>query len=309
MGGKIFKNLDEQIEILRSKGLIINDIDSAKEVLLKENYFFLSGYRHLLMRKHKDANFIEGTRFEELHAIFIFDRELRNIMFKHILIIENNIKSIMSYQLSKKYGFREEEYLNPKNFVNEPEREGQVFDVISKMKRQIRVNGKQHSATFHYMSQYGYVPMWILVKVLSLGLISELFNILKYEDRKAIADSYKIDPETLSIYISLLSNFRNLCAHEDILYDHKTGRDIPDTKYHYELDIEMNEDGYIYGKNDLFALIIIMKQLFSENEFIDLINEIEYIVAQLDGRLDVIEMDVFLNKVGFPKNWSSIVEL
>jgi len=113
----------------------------------------------------------------------------------------------------------------------------------------------------------------------------------------------------LSIYISLLSNFRNLCAHEDILYDHKTGRDIPDTKYHYELDIEMNEDGYIYGKNDLFALIIIMKQLFSENEFIDLINEIEYIVAQLDGRLDVIEMDVFLNKVGFPKNWSSIVEL
>ena len=50
---KIFKTLDEQIEILRSKGLTINDEYKAKEVLLRENYFFISGYRHLLMKKYK----------------------------------------------------------------------------------------------------------------------------------------------------------------------------------------------------------------------------------------------------------------
>lgn len=58
------------------------------------------------MKNYKDTKFIEGTTFEELHAIFLFDRELRNIMFKNILVIENNIKSIISYQLSKKYGFK-----------------------------------------------------------------------------------------------------------------------------------------------------------------------------------------------------------
>ena len=58
---KIFKNLDEQIQILIDKGLIINDVDHAKEILLKENYFFISGYRHLFMKSKKQTSFIEGT--------------------------------------------------------------------------------------------------------------------------------------------------------------------------------------------------------------------------------------------------------
>ena len=104
MANKVFKSLDEQIEILQSKGLIINNVDKTKEILFRENYFFISGYRHLFMRSFKDKKFIEGTTFEELYATFVFDRGIRNIMFKYILIIENNIKSIISYQMSKKYG-------------------------------------------------------------------------------------------------------------------------------------------------------------------------------------------------------------
>ncbi|MDD3187357.1 MAG: Abi family protein [Bacilli bacterium] len=309
MGEKIFKNLDEQIEILKGKGLIITDIEKTKEVLLRENYFFISGYRHLLMKNYKDVKFIEGTKFEELHAIFLFDRELRNIMFKNILVIENNVKSIISYQLSKKYGFKESNYLNPKNFNQDKLKERQVFDVISKMKRQIRVNGKKHAATLHYISNYGYIPMWILVKVLSFGIISELFSILKYEDQNSIASAYKVDPETLTIYLALLANFRNLCAHEDVLYDHKTGRDIPNTIYHQNLKIEQNEDGYIYGKNDLFALIIIMKEMLTPNEFTDLINELEYSIGLLDSRVDVVPINKILNNIGFPDNWKDIKEL
>ena len=47
---KIFRTLEEQIEILQSKGLIIDDVNFAKEVLLRENYFFLAGYRHLILK-------------------------------------------------------------------------------------------------------------------------------------------------------------------------------------------------------------------------------------------------------------------
>ena len=309
MANKIFKNLDEQIEILKSKGLIVNDEYKAKEVLLRENYFFISGYRHLLMKKFKDNRFIEGSTFEELHSIFLFDRELRNVMFKNILVIENNIKSMISYQLSRKYGFKEKDYLDPKNFTQDKLREKQVYDILNKMKRQIRVNGRQHSATIHYLSNYGYIPMWILVKVLSLGIISELYNILISEDQQAIADFYDMDATTLSIYLSLLANYRNLCAHEDILYDHRTGRSIPDTKYHYQLNIEMNEDGYIYGKNDLYALIIMMKQMFTHDEFVDLINEVEYVIGQLDSRIATVPVENILNKIGFPINWRDIIDL
>ena len=95
MKNKIFRTLDEQISILRSKNLVINDEEKTKQILLKENYFFISGYRHLLMKNYKDKNFIKGSTFEELYAIFNFDRHIRNICFKNILIIENNIKSKM----------------------------------------------------------------------------------------------------------------------------------------------------------------------------------------------------------------------
>lgn len=309
MESKTFKNLDEQVEILRNKGLIINDEDKAKEILFRENYFFVSGYRWLFMEKNKDKKFISGTTFDELYAMFVFDRSIRNIMFKYILIIENNIKSIISYQLSRKYGFKEKDYLNPNNFTQDSMKIRQVKDVLNKMKRQIRVNGHQHSATLHYMSNYGYIPMWILVKVLSFGIISELFCILKPDDQCKIAASYNLDVEAMSIYLSLLSNFRNLCAHEDILYDHRTQRSIPDDIIHSKLDIEKDIDGYKYGKNDLYALIIIMNYMLSESEFRNLMNELDYEISILDGKVDVVPLNKILNKIGFPSNWKEILNI
>ena len=309
MANKIFKNIDEQIEILKSKGLVINDLDKTKDILFRENYFFISGYRHMFMRGNKEKGFIEGTTFEELYAVFVFDRKIRNIIFKHILVIENNIKSIISYQLSKKYGFKDKDYLNPKNFTQDALRVRQVYDVLNKMKRQIRVNGKQHTATLHYISNYGYIPMWILVKVLSFGLISELYGILKTEDQVTVSEFYDLNTETLGIYLALLSNFRNLCAHEDILYDHRTQRQIPNTKYHYELEIPKDEEEYKYGKNDLFALIIIFKQMLRDEEFVDLINELSYEIDVLDGKVDTVPLNTILNKIGFPDNWREISKI
>ena len=91
---KNFKNLDEQVEIFKFKGMIINDEKYVKKVLLRENYFFFSGYRHLFLKSSQDKTFIPGTTFREVYGLFSFDRQLRNIMFKNILIVENNLKSI-----------------------------------------------------------------------------------------------------------------------------------------------------------------------------------------------------------------------
>ena len=309
MANKIFKSIDEQIEILKSKGLVINDLDKTKDILFRENYFFISGYRHMFMRGNKEKGFIEGTTFEELYAVFVFDRKIRNIMFKYILVIENNIKSIISYQLSKKYGFKDKDYLNPKNFTQDALRVRQVYDVLNKMKRQIRVNGKQHTATLHYISNYGYIPMWILVKVLSFGLISELYGILKTEDQVTVSEFYDLNTETLGIYLALLSNFRNLCAHEDIVYEHRTQKTIPDTKYHRLLDIPMMNDEYIYGKNDMFSVVIMLKQVLNKNDFTDFVNEVNFELSLLDGRVNVIPQSKILDRMGFPSNWEDITDI
>ena len=309
MSAKQFKTLEEQIEILKHKGLVINNESYAKEVLLRENYFFLSGYRHVFMDPKDTKRYIEGTTFEELYSLFLFDRQFRNIIFKHLLILENNLKSIISYRLSKKYGYKEHDYLKPKNFDTNPEKSRQVNDLLKKMKRQIHVNGRQHSATMHYLDNYGYIPLWVLVKVLSFGIVSELYSILRIDDRIAIAEIYRMNINTLSTYLPILSNYRNLCAHEDILYENKTQKIIGNTIYHALLNIEKVNGEYIYGKNDLYALIIIMKQMLKTNEVKDMIIEIEHAIDNLDYNLHSIPISKILNRMGFPSNWKEIANI
>ena len=305
MNKKEFRTLDEQIDILRNKGLTINDEEAAKEVLLRENYFFINGYRNILYTKNR--KFIKGTTFEELYSVFLFDRTFRNILFKNLLIIENNIKSIISYQLSKKYGYKEADYLKPSNFNQKFTDSRRVIDVINKMKRQIRVNGDKHTATSHYINKYGYIPLWILVKVLSFGLINELYGILKEEDRKEIADIYGLDPETLKTYLSILANYRNLCAHEDIVYEHRTQVSIPDTIYHERLNIEKYEGEYVKGKNDMFAVVIMFKAMLSKSKFSDFMDEVNRAIKVFDKNIGIIENDVLLERMGFPSNYEEIL--
>ena len=306
---KQFKNLDEQVEIFKHKGMIINDERYTKQVLLRENYFFLNGYRHLFLNSEEDRTFRKGTTFEEMYSLFLFDRSFRNVLFKYLLVIENNLKSIFSYQLSKKYGYRERDYLKEKNFTSAPEKQAQLNDLLKKMKRQIRVNGAQHTATLHYASNYGYIPLWILVKVLSFGIVSEMYSILKPDDQKDIANVYEIDADTFTVYLPILANYRNLCAHEDILYENKTQKAIDDTVYHQLLKIPKVNDEYIYGKNDLFALIIIMKQLLQKEEFKCMIVELENVVNTLNYNLKTISIDKVFKKMGFPNNWTDIANI
>lgn len=304
---KVFKNLDEQIEILKDKGLIISDEVYSREILLRENYFFLMGYRHIFIRHDSSRKFKEGTTFEELYSLFVFDRMFRNIIFKNILIVENNYKSIFSYTLSKNYGYKEKDYLNAKNFDNDKLKQRQINDLIRKVKRQFRVNGKSHGATSHYMDNYGYIPFWIGIKVISFGLMSEMFSILKHNDKNDIAGIYHLESEEMEIYLPILANYRNLCAHEDIVFDHFTQRMIPDNKYHNLLNIDKTNGEYVYGKNDIFALVIILKRMLSSDDFKMMMNEINYEFDRLCGRLHTVTIEDVKDKMGFPPNYRDIM--
>ena len=254
----------------------------------------------------QDRRFNEGTTFEELYAMFLFDRQLRNILFKNILVFENNLKSITAYVMSKNHGFKEKNYLNKNNFVRDSSKNRQINDLIHKMKRQISINGKQHSATSHFIENYGYIPLWVVVKVLSFGIVGELYTILQNEDKKEVADIFKIDIDSFQSYLPILANYRNLCAHEDICYNNRTQICINNTTYHRLLNIPKMDGEYIYGKNDLFALIIIFKRILQKDDFNLFINEIEYELDKLNGKLKTIDIEKVLDTMGFPINYREI---
>ena len=306
---KEFKTIDQQIDIFKKKGLIIDDELFAKDILLKENYFFINGYRHIFMNSPTDRTFVTGATFSEIYALFKFDRYSRNIFFKNLLIIENRLKSVISYQLSKKYGYKEKDYLNPRNFTQNPEKKRRVKDVIEKMRRQIRINTGRHNATMHYLKNYGYIPLWILVKVLSFGMVCELYSIMTDEDKLEVSSVFHLTVENLESFLPILSNYRNLCAHEDIVFDHKTERVIPDTEYHKKLNIFKMDDEYIYGKDDVFAVIIIFKMMLEDSEFRLMLKEFQYELEKLDGKVDSIPVEKILDTMGVPKNYMELLDM
>ena len=223
-----------------------------------------------------------------------------------VLIGGASLKGILLNEGSSE-AYLSENYLNPDNFDRNREKSKQINDLIRKLKRQIRINGYQHTATSHYINNYGYIPLWVGVKVLSFGLMGELFSILKQEDKEEIASYYtSVDADELGDYLSILSNYRNLCAHEDILFNHETQKGIEDTKYHALLDIPKVDDEYIYGKHDIFALIIILKHMLTYTDFKMMMNEIDYEIDWLGSKLKSIDIQKVLYRMGFPDNYKQI---
>ena len=107
----------------------------------------------------------------------------------------------------------------------------------------------------------------------------------------------------------ILSNYRNLCAHEDIVFDHKTERVIPDTEYHKKLNIFKMDEEYIYGKNDIFSVIIIFKILLSDDEFRLMLREFEFEFKKLDAEIDSIPVEKILDTMGIPKNYMELLNM
>ena len=109
---KEFKTYQEQIEILKSRGIVINNEEFALEKLQEDNYYnIINGYKDLFI----DSNqYIQGTTFEEIYSLFEFDRNLKSILLKNILIVENILRTLIAYNFSLKYG--NDNYLKIDNF-------------------------------------------------------------------------------------------------------------------------------------------------------------------------------------------------
>ena len=69
------------------------------------------------------------------------------------------------------------------------------------------------------------------------------------------------------------------------------------------------DDEYIYGKNDIFAVFIIMKYLLRLDDFHMLMREIEYEIEKLDGIIDSVPVEKILDRMGFPNNYMELDQL
>ncbi len=106
---KEYRTNEELIAYLSSKGVIILDKEDAIQKIERYTYYsIVNTYKSIF--KNKDGNYITNVSFDEIYALFEFDKAQKNMILKYCLEIETVIKSIMANQISKVYGLKK--YLN-----------------------------------------------------------------------------------------------------------------------------------------------------------------------------------------------------
>ena len=116
---KLHKSIDEQIELLKSRGLIINDECLAKKTLSNINYFRLSGY--LYQFKLPNGEYEPGLTFERLLDLYTFDSKFTRILMYALENVEETLKTRFSYSLSSAFPQEPLIYLDSKIYKNQIE--------------------------------------------------------------------------------------------------------------------------------------------------------------------------------------------
>ena len=315
---KQFKTIDEQISLLKDRGLQFDDVEFAKKLLLTNNYYnVVNGYKDLFLNTNE--SFKTNAKFEELYSLYDFDRSIRDILLKYILKIENTLRTLVAYFFSEEHG--NDNYLTIDNFNcyqntnvlenTKIQRIKYIQELIIKIQQKTinAINTKNYIK--HYMVTYGFVPLWVLVNILSFGELSKFIELMKQKERIKIAKFFDCDEEQLIQMVKIINFYRNLCAHDERIYNAKLPRYlyIKDTEYHVLLNIPKKNGMYFYGKNDLFALIISLKTLLNEEDFKTLFNKFFGRIKSLEKKLNTINISDILEIMNLPPNWEEIKSL
>ncbi len=284
-----YLTIQEQIDNLKSKGLIIENDKKAENYLCEIGYYkLINGYKKPFLIKIKSQNgeiakkYLENTSIDDLFHLYQFDQEIKSLILKYISYIEVKTKARMSDVISKNFGIKESEYLIAANFKpDSKKKQKQKFsEIYEDIKKNITNQQRRHFAIKWYHQNYNYYPFWVLSNILTLGTISLLYSKLKQAEQNQISKIFGIKSKVFESSLMIMNLFRNACAHNEVVYCYKTIQSLSqkEIKWLYEnYNIELNPKTgkYKNGINDILALIIIFKFLLPKSmfsEFLDKFN-------------------------------------
>ncbi|WP_084027594.1 Abi family protein [Clostridium acetireducens] len=278
------KTFQEQIEILKNRGMIINNLEYAKFILRNVNYYRFTAY--LLPYKKEDDSYIEGTTFEKISSIYTFDREFRNLLTNILGNIEISFRTYVAYTLAIKYGTCG--YLDRNNFINDSFHKRFLLN----LEREKNNNSNKLFIRHHNQKYEGKLPIWVATEIMSFGMLSKLYSNMLPEDRTYIKNNLcKVNPILVNTWLQSLTHIRNQCAHYGRIYN--TIFPIIKIKKEYK--------EYSLNNKQIFAYIVAMNHLIADrkawNKFF----------INLQGLINEYSNYINLDLIGFPENWIEIL--
>lgn len=226
------KTYQEQIELLKSRGMIFGDEVKAEKRLAAISYYWLSAYMFPFKKKVNGKitdTFKDGTTWEDVYSLYVFDRKLRLLVFDAIERIEVSVRCQIVYYLSHKYGSHWQD--NPTIFKGPITRKlsngkTQTIDVFDEIQRHISDQLKNNRAELfiqHYANTYDMPknpPSWMCIEIMYFNHLSRICNYLKQRsDVSSISSFFDLPPKTFNSWLHTINYVRNICAHHARLWN------------------------------------------------------------------------------------------
>ena len=208
----------DQIQLLKSRGLLMGDESLAEHYLNNISYYRLAGYWWPMQADKVNHLFKTNSRFEDVVALYSFDSELRLLLFNAIERIEIGLRTRMINHLAHEvdpWWFE-----NPLIFKNKLAFAVNLKAIDRDLTNSKEVFIRQHYQKYHADSRRP--PAWKTLEVVSFGLLSKLYGNLgsHIESKDTIAKEINTVNHTfLRTWLQSLSQIRNICAHHGRLWN------------------------------------------------------------------------------------------
>ena len=284
------KKLEDQIELLKNRGLVIQNEAEAQEFLSRVNYYRFSAY--CLPFEEMRHKFIRNTKFEQIVQLYNLDTQLRFALSKSLEIIENLLRAKIAYFFSLKYGtfFHEDsQYFFQSKSFNHKEWLDTVHKEIMRS-REIFVD--------HYKNKYsGFpkMPLWMAVELMSFGSLSLMYNNLLKNDKIDFSKKLgNFHSDILSSWMHSFSYVRNICAHHGRIWNKGLG---------IKMQLPKAQEWKIIDNTKIAAVI------FAINQFLQLtfVNSslIECWKNEMETVLDSFIEIGFYREIGLPEDYKN----
>ena len=218
---KPFKTFQEQLDIYKARGLIVEVDSYALRYLQTIGYYRLSGYsypfRKLLDNKTRTDAFMPNTHFHQIKDLYVFDRQLRQLAIDALERIEVAMRVQIAYRLSS---HSETAHLKPEFFDKKFNHEKWLAKYYQLIERE------QKSADFvqHHKYKYTDMPIWVHCELWDFGTMSMLYKGMKQDDKDKIAIYFGLPShKQLETQLRAFNIIRNISAHYGRLWNRHFG--------------------------------------------------------------------------------------
>lgn len=215
MANKIARDITDQIQLLKSRGMLFKDEVFAYSVLQNISYYRLKGYWWEMQTDKVNHIFNDNSYFEDVLDRYNFDRQLRLILFDAIELIEIALRTKMIYHLSLKYSGLW--YLDPSLFDDIIKHTYHLEDLKAEYERSQEIFIKDQKTRFPDDN----VDAWKIFEIASFGTLSKFYKSLQHQlpEKSLIANEFGLSLHSeLSSWLEAIAYIRNIIAHHSRLW-------------------------------------------------------------------------------------------